>query len=90
MIELHKITWIGGIIGLLFLFLSIVKWFMLTIYWSKLMFGVGIGFVILSLAYIHECLKMKDKTDNHNEKRITESEFNINTIAEHLGIKLEK
>jgi len=75
MIELHKITWIGGMIGLLVMILSVIKWFILTIYWSKLMFGVGIGFAIISFAYIHECLKINDKSRNYDEKRITELEF---------------
>lgn len=73
--ELHKITWVVGTIGLSVMILSLIKWFFLTLYLSKLMFGLGIGFGISCLAYLHECLKLRDKKYAHDEKRITELEF---------------
>ena len=75
MIELHKITWIGGIVGLSILIVSVIKWFFMELYLSKLMFGVGIGFATVCFSYIHECLKIHDKQSEHDEIRITELEF---------------
>ena len=75
MIQLHKITWLGGIIGFLVVVLSIIKWFFMTTYLSKLAFGLGIGFTIICFAYIHECLKMHDKHKRNMNHRLDELEF---------------
>lgn len=73
--ELHKITWLGGIFGLFVVIISVIKWFFMTYYLSKLMFGAGIGLTIIIFSYLFELLDRQRKYRNNDERRLTELEF---------------
>jgi hypothetical protein len=75
MLELNKLTWIGGTIGLFIIFMSTIKWFFIEVYVSKLIFGIGLGCSILCFSYFYECLKLRDKDSEHNRRRLDELEF---------------
>ena len=75
MIELNKLTWLGGIIGAFVILISTIKWFFLAPDPSQMLFGYGIGISIGCFAYIYECLKMGDKTVVNINLRLDELEF---------------
>ena len=72
---MKNITKAITLLGSIVLIVSIVQWFFRFPDISQLLFGAGLGCVILIFAYIHNWMTMKDKETNNDERRITELEF---------------
>jgi len=75
MIELNKITWAGALSGLIVILTSILKWFVLGNDQSQLIFGLGLGLMMIGFAYFYEIIKLNDKVRNRLSERFDELEF---------------
>ena len=75
MIELNKITWAGALSGLIVILTSILKWFVLGNDQSQLIFGLGLGLMMIGFAYFYEIIKLNDKVRNRLSERLDELEF---------------
>ena len=82
MIELHKITWVGGIFGILTIIVSAIKFINASFSLSQLILGVGLGCTMLCFTYIYSCLKLNDKEKENIKNRLDESNFVQNELCD--------
>lgn len=66
----HKISILGYFIGLLILVASVIRWYFIWYDISQAMLGVGIGILVMILAYIYNWMKETEIAIGKINKRV--------------------
>lgn len=72
---MKTITKIVGMFGTMVLVISIIQWFFLYPDISQLLFGAGLGCVILIFAYLYEWMKIVDKQIENLNYRLDDVQY---------------
>lgn len=68
--KIHKLSILGGIIGVVIIICSIVQWFFLYSDPSQMALGISIGIIICGFAYVYNWMREQDENNKKRDKRL--------------------
>lgn len=67
---MNKLAKLMGVIGIVIIACSIIRWFFLFYDPSQMVLGVAIGIIVLGFSYIYDWMKNKEKDMDKINKRL--------------------
>lgn len=66
----HKLSILGGILGITIIICSVVRWFFIFYDPSQMILGVSIGIITCGFAYIYNWMREQDIENEKRNKRL--------------------
>ncbi len=92
--KIYKWSLVIGLIGIVIIIASVIRWFFLYPDYSQLTIAVGVGVIFYGFAYVYNVLKVMDKQMGKFEDNEEEQDLKFDKALDALNIyyhdKIEK